>query len=71
MINSKIKEEPTFPKLVQHTNNKSIILVDEHGKGTVLHAGSSSLKLGQMGDWTLHLYEDFTGVLELHNKRLK
>ena len=72
MIKSKIKEDVVddigFPKLVQHPNNKSIILIDEHGKGTVLHVGSSCLKLGQIGDWALHLYEDFTGTLELSNK---
>lgn len=73
MIKSKIKGEDVdydseFPKLMQHPKNKCILLVNEGGRGTVLHVGTSSLKLGQIGEWTPHLYEEFVGTLELSNE---
>ena len=57
-----------YPKLMISTNLKQIVLMERHGRGSVLACGNSSSGHGYLSvNWVMTLFEDYEGTITLEN----
>ena len=63
------ERELSFPKLMIGKTSGVIVLMFEHGVGTVVHVGDSGYVIGQrIQYWDMRNFKDYTGSVTITNE---